>query len=150
MVCLDELDLKILHLLSRDSRLSYREVAKELGISHANVASRIKRLEEDKIIRGYTTILDPEYTDLYPLCIRISAKTGADLSMVGREIANLEQVYVVLRVSGDCDLLVLGMCKNRQEALHLISKISGIQGIEKVESHVVLETIKLAGVKLKN
>lgn len=147
---MDELDLKILHLLSRDSRLSYREVAKELGISHANVASRIKRLEEDKIIRGYTTILDPEYTDLYPLCIRISAKTGADLSMVGREIANLEQVYVVLRVSGDCDLLVLGMCKNRQEALHLISKISGIQGIEKVESHVVLETIKLAGVKLKN
>jgi DNA-binding Lrp family transcriptional regulator len=147
---LDALDLKILHLLSRDSRLSYREVAKELSISHANVASRIKKLEEAKIIRGYTTILDPEYTDLYSLCIRISAKTGVDLSVVGREIANLEQVYVVLRVSGDCDLLVLGMCKNRQEALDLISKISGIQGIEKVESHVVLETIKLAGVKMKN
>lgn len=86
---------------------------------------------------------------MYPLCIRISAKTGADLSAVGREIAVLDRVYVVLRVSGDCDLLVLGMCKNRQEALDLISKISGVQGIEKVESHVVLETIKLAGIKLK-
>ncbi|MEM2145340.1 MAG: AsnC family transcriptional regulator, partial [Candidatus Jordarchaeaceae archaeon] len=70
---MDELDLKILELLSSDSRLSFREVAKNLGVSHANVAARIKKLEEDKIIRGYTVILDPEYTNMYPLCIRISA-----------------------------------------------------------------------------
>ncbi|MEM3525822.1 MAG: Lrp/AsnC family transcriptional regulator [Candidatus Jordarchaeaceae archaeon] len=147
---MDELDLKILKLLSYDSRLSFREVAKELGVSHANVAARIKRLEEDKIIRGYTIILDPEYTNMYSLCIRISAKTGMDLSLIGRKIAELDKVYVVLRVSGDCDLLVLGMCKDRLEALDLISEISGIPGIERVESHVVLETIKLAGIKLKN
>lgn len=149
MVCLDELDVKILQMLSSDSRLSYRDIAKELGVSHANVSSRIKKLEEDKVIRGYITILDPEYMDTYSLCIRISAKTGADLTTIGREIAGFDRVYVVLRVSGDCDLLVLGMCKNRQEAIDLISKISGVQGIEKVESHVVLETIKLAGIKLK-
>lgn len=147
---LDELDLKILALLSHDSRLSFREVAKKLSVSHANVAGRIKKLEEDKIIRGYTVILDPEYTNMYPLCIRISAKTGVDLSVIGRKIADLDKAYVVLRVSGDCDLLVLGMCKNRREALDLISEISGIPGIEKVESHVVLETIKLSGKKLKN
>jgi len=149
VVCLDELDVKILQMLSSDSRLSYRDIAKELGVSHANVSSRIKKLEEDKVIRGYITILDPEYMDTYSLCIRISAKTGADLTTIGREIAGFDRVYVVLRVSGDCDLLVLGMCKNRQEAIDLISKISGVQGIEKVESHVVLETIKLAGIKLK-
>nr|MDO8081311.1 Lrp/AsnC family transcriptional regulator [Candidatus Freyarchaeota archaeon] len=146
---MDELDVKILQMLSSDSRLSYRDIAKELGVSHANVSSRIKKLEEDKVIRGYITILDPEYMDTYSLCIRISAKTGADLTTIGREIAGFDRVYVVLRVSGDCDLLVLGMCKNRQEAIDLISKISGVQGIEKVESHVVLETIKLAGIKLK-
>ncbi|MEM2985076.1 MAG: Lrp/AsnC family transcriptional regulator [Candidatus Jordarchaeaceae archaeon] len=147
---LDELDKKIVELLSADSRLSYREIAKKLGVSHINVSSRIKKLEDEKIIRGYTVILDPEYLNLYSLCIRISAKTGANLATVGREIASLPRVYVVLRVSGDCDLLVLGMCKDRQEALDLISKISSIKGIEKVESHVVLETIKLSGVKLKN
>ncbi len=147
---LDELDKKIVELLSLDSRLSYRDIAKKLGVSHANVSSRIKKLEDEKIIRGYTVILDPEYLNLYSLCIRISAKTGANLATVGREIASLPRVYVVLRVSGDCDLLVLGMCKDRQEALDLISKISSIKGIEKVESHIVLETIKLAGVKLKN
>ena len=147
---LDELDGKILQLLSDDSRLSYREIAKELGVSHANVSSRIKKMEEERVIRGYTTILDPEYLDLYSLCIRISTKTGADLSAIGREIASFDRVYVVMRVSGDCDLLVLGMCKNKQEAIDLISKISGVQGIDKVESHVVLEAIKLAGTNLKD
>lgn len=147
---LDELDKKIMGLLSTDSRLSYREIAKKLGVSHANVSSRIKKLEEDKVIRGYTTIVDPESFDIYSLCIRISAKTGSDLSVIGREIAGLDQVYVVLRISGDCDLLVLGMCRDRQQALDLISEISQIPGIEKVESHVVLETIKLAGINLKN
>lgn len=147
---LDELDGKILQLLSDDSRLSYREIAKELGVSHANVSSRIKKMEDERVIRGYTTILDPEYLNLYSLCIRISAKTGADLSAIGREIASFDRVYVVMRVSGDCDLLVLGMCKNKQEAIDLISKISGVQGIDKVESHVVLEAIKLAGINLKD
>jgi hypothetical protein len=42
------------------------------------------------------------------------------------------------------------MCKNKQEAIELISKISGVQGIDKVESHVVLEAIKLAGTNLKD
>lgn len=149
-MALDELDKRILELLSDDSRLSYREIAKTLGVSHANVSSRIKKLEDNKVIRGYTAILDPESFDIYSLCIRISAKTGADLSVIGANIANLDQVYVVLRVSGDCDLLVLGMCKDRQEAIDLIEKISRVEGIEKVESHVVLETIKLAGIKLKN
>jgi len=147
---LDEVDEEIIGLLSKDSRLSYREIAKMLGVSHTNVASRIKKLEEDRVIGGYTIITDPDYFELYPLCIRVSAKTGANLSRLGREIANMEQAYVVLRVSGDCDLLVLGMCKNKQEAIKLISKISKVKGIEKVESHVVLETIKLAGVKLKD
>jgi DNA-binding Lrp family transcriptional regulator len=62
-------------------------------------------MEEERIIRGYTTIIDPEYLDLYSLCIRISAKTGADPSAIGREIASFDRVYVVMRVSGDCDLL---------------------------------------------
>jgi len=149
ILVLEELDKKILELLSLDSRLSYRDIAKKLGVSHANVSSRIKKLEEENVIRGYTIILDPEYLNLYSLCIRIATKTGANLATIGREVASLPQVYVVLRVSGECDLLVLGMCKDRQEALELISKISNIKGIEKVESHVVLETIKLAGVKLK-
>ena len=146
---LDELDRKILALLSEDSRRSYREIAKHLGVSHANVSGRIKRLEEEGVIKGYTVILDPEVMNLYPLCLRISAGPRADLSEIGREVASLEKVHVVLRVSGDCELLALTMCEDRQEALNLLSEISGIAGVYKAESHVVLESLKLSGKNLK-
>jgi DNA-binding Lrp family transcriptional regulator len=56
---------------------------------------------------------------------------------------------VVLRVSGDCELLVLAMCEDRQEALELLNEISGIPGVDKAESHVVLETVKVSGKKMR-
>jgi len=149
MIELDEMDNTILRLLSEDSRRSYREIAKELGVSHANVSARIRRLEDTKVIRGYTVVLDPETLNLYPLCVRISAGPGADLSSIGRDVARLERSNVVLRVSGDCELLVLAMCEDRQEALELLNEISGIPGVDKAESHVVLETVKVSGKKMR-
>jgi Lrp/AsnC family transcriptional regulator for asnA, asnC and gidA len=146
---LDELDRRILALLSQDSRLSYREIAKQIGVSHANVSSRIRRLEEEGVIKGYTVILDPEVMNLYPLYLRISASPRADLSKIGSEIAKIDEAHVVLRVSGDCELLALTMCEDRHEALKVLSEISSIAGVEKAESHVVLESIKLSGKNLR-
>lgn len=149
MAEIDDLDREIIALLAADSRLSYRELAKRLGISHANVSTRIKRLEDQNIIQGYTAVLNPERLDLYPLCIRVSAGPGADFTEIGREIAELDITQVVLIVSGECELLTLAMCRDRQEAIELLSEISKIPGVDKAESHVVLETIKLGGRLLK-
>ena len=145
MVEIDKLDREILDILSEDSRLSYREVAKRLGVSHASVSTRIRRLEDEHVIRGYTTVVDPEYLGMYPMCVRISAGPGASFSDIGREVAKLRKAYVVLRVSGDCELLALGMCSDKREALEMLLEISKIEGIEKAECHVVLETLKMMG-----
>jgi Lrp/AsnC family transcriptional regulator for asnA, asnC and gidA len=147
---MDDLDRKILAILADDSRLSFREIAKQLDISHANVSGRIRRLEELSIIKGYTVITDPEVMDLYPLCIRVSAGAGSDLSKIGSEIANIDEAQVVMRVSGDCEILVLTMSDDRQEAMSTLQKISNIKGVDKAESHVVLESIKILGKTLKN
>jgi DNA-binding Lrp family transcriptional regulator len=139
----------IIKLLQKDSRQSYREIAKQLDISHVSVSSKIKALEERGIIKGYTTITDPDKLDSYPLCLRISAGNGGELSKIGDMIADFPEVDVVMRVSGDCELLALAMCDKRETALRLLDEISAIKGIDKVESHIVLEAIKLGGVKLK-
>ncbi len=51
---LDEYDLKILDLLSRNSRLTYSEIGKILGLTRQTVKSRILKLEDEGIIQGYT------------------------------------------------------------------------------------------------
>ena len=149
MVQREDLDDEIIRLLTQDSRLSYREIGKALDISHVNVSSRIKAMEEQGRIAGYTTIVNPDTRAQYPLCLRISAKSGDDLSEIGRNVAEHQEVSVVLRVSGECELLALAICPDREHAIRLLDEVAAISGIDKVESHVVLETIKLGGFKLK-
>ena len=144
-----DLDDEIIKLLQQDSRLSFREIAKQLDISHVSVSSKVKALEESGIIKGYTAVTDPDKLNNYPLCLRIAAGNGSDLSSIGEEIAEYPEVNVVMRVSGDCELLALAMCRNRESALKLLDEINKIKGIGKVESHIVLEAIKLGGVRLK-
>lgn len=57
---LDETDERILKNLLVDARQSARQLALKLGISTVTVLSRIKKLEKEKIIRGYTTIIDQD------------------------------------------------------------------------------------------
>lgn len=146
---IDDVDRKIIELLAVDARLSYRDIAKKLGASHANVSARIKRLEEGGVIKGYSVVVDPDAEGLYPLCLRISARSGHELSEIGRRVAEFPQVHVVMRVSGECELLALTLSADRQSALGLLAEINRIPGIEKAESHVVLESLKLSGFRLK-
>jgi len=147
---IDDLDRDILKLLQTDSRMSYREIAKAIDVSHVNVSSRIRALEESGVIRGYAVVTDPDALGSYPLCLRISAAPGGNLSKIGSRVADQGEVSVVMRVSGECELLALAMCRDKQSALELLDRINGIPGIEKAESHVVLEAIKLSGRKLKS
>ncbi|MFH8132262.1 MAG: winged helix-turn-helix transcriptional regulator, partial [Candidatus Aenigmatarchaeota archaeon] len=57
---LDKTDVKIIKLLLSNSRLSFREIARNLGLSVGTVINRIKILENEKIIKGYSVLLDHE------------------------------------------------------------------------------------------
>lgn len=149
MVQREDLDDEIIRLLQLDSRMSYREMAKTLDISHVSVSSRIKAMEAQGMIAGYTAVVNPDARGHYPLCLRISAEPGGDLSEIGGKVADHEEVSVVLRVSGECELLALAVCPGREGAVRLLDEIGAIPGIGKAESHIVLETIKLSGRKLR-
>ncbi len=146
---IDSVDKQILEALAKDARLSYRDIAKMLGLSHASVSVRIKRLEDGGVIKGYAAVINPDAEGLYPLCLRISAKSGYELGEIGKRVAEFPEVYVVMRVSGECELLALTLSSDRQAALELLAKINRVKGIEKAESHVVLESIKLSGFSLR-
>jgi Lrp/AsnC family leucine-responsive transcriptional regulator len=61
---LEETDAEILRLLSRDGRMSFTDLAKETGLSVSAVHSRVRRLEQRGVIRGYRADVDPEALDL--------------------------------------------------------------------------------------
>lgn len=61
---MEETDAEILRLLSRDGRMSFTDLAKQTGLSVSAVHSRVRRLEQRGVIRGYRAEIDPDALDL--------------------------------------------------------------------------------------
>jgi Lrp/AsnC family leucine-responsive transcriptional regulator len=54
----DDLDLKILQLLQKDAKQTYEQIGEKLNRSQSTIRDRIKKMEEDRTILGYSAIVD--------------------------------------------------------------------------------------------
>ena len=138
----DETDEKILKNLLVDARLSARQLALKLGMSTVTILSRIKKLEKEKIIQGYTVILDHEKLG-YSLTaiIEIIAKNDRVVD-VEDEISKFENVCGVYDVTGSTDTLVVAKFKERNELSKFVKSLAAISNVENTITHVVLNTAK--------
>ncbi len=57
---IEEIDRKILNVLNRDARMSFRRIAKELKISPTTLYNKVKKLEKSGVLKGYIPIIDKE------------------------------------------------------------------------------------------
>ncbi|MCE9653258.1 MAG: Lrp/AsnC family transcriptional regulator [Nitrosarchaeum sp.] len=139
---LDKTDERILKNLMVDARLSARQLALKLGISTVTVLSRIKKLEKEKIIKGYTALIDHEKLG-YNLTaiIEIIAKKDKIID-IEAELSKLENVCGVYDITGNTDTLVIAKFKSRNELSEFVKRIASIQNIENTITHVVLNTAK--------
>ena len=139
---MDELDLKILGELLRDGRQSFREIARNLGIATGTVLTRIKNLERQGVIKGYTVILDHEKLGYeLTVVVEITVSKGKLLE-VDREIAKKPNVCAVYDVTGLTDAIVVAKFKNREELSRFTKSLLSIPHVERTNTHLVLTTIK--------
>ena len=139
---LDETDVEILKALTLDARLSSRQIAKQCGVSIGTVLSRIKRMENEGIIRGYSALLDQEKLG-YELTVvsEITVSKGRLLE-VENEIARLSNVCCVYDVTGLIDAVIIAKFKNREELGKFTKRLLAIPYVERTNTHVVLTSIK--------
>jgi len=138
----DEIDLKLLNILGRNARASYRELAKELGVSVATVSYRISRLQRNGFIKGFTVLLDYQkigydITAVIGLVIR-----EGRLLEVQKELANEPNVVAVYDVTGEVDSIVIARFRDRHELSQFVKKVLKMPYVERTSTHVVLETVK--------
>ena len=139
---LDETDEKILKNLLVDARQSARQLALKLGMSTVTILSRMKKLEKEKIIRGYTTIIDHEKIG-YSLTaiIEIIAKNDKVVE-IEDEIAKFENVCGVYDITGSTDTIIIAKFKQRKGLSRFVKEIATIPNVENTITHVVLNTAK--------
>jgi len=139
---LDETDQKILKNLMVDARQSARQLALKLGMSTVTILSRIKKLEKEQIIKGYTAIIDHEKIG-YALTaiIEIIAKNDK-IEEIENEISKFENVCGVYDVTGTTDTLIIAKFKERNELSKFVKGLAAITNVENTITHVVLNTAK--------
>jgi len=137
---LDELDMKLLYELTKDSSISVPNLSKKLGINASVLYSRIKRLMKKKLIKKFTIEIDETL-----LGIGVKATVGINRDpklkeSIHKHLMETPEVVSISEITGRFDIMVRVYADNL-EALHtvVIEKIGKIDGIQNTETFVELQ-----------
>lgn len=139
---LDEVDREILSLIVEDSRKSYREIAKTLGISVGTAYNRVKRLEESRIIKAYTALVDHAKIGYELTALILIQAEGGHLLNVEAEAAKLDAVACVYDITGDFDIAIIARFKNSSELNTFIKSMLKNPYVRRTVTNVVLNIVK--------
>ncbi|MAK20671.1 MAG: AsnC family transcriptional regulator [Euryarchaeota archaeon] len=139
---LDDIDKKIIKVLEDDARTSLRKISELVDVSLGTVSNRVKRMEKNGIIRGYSVILDPDKIGWeLNVVIGLRIQKGR-LIEIQERIAKDSRVHGVYDVTGDFDSMVIARAKNRKDLDDLSKNVLSIDGVERSITHLVLNTVK--------
>jgi len=139
---LNKTDSALITALNDDGRASQRELASSTKVALGTVSNHLKKLESEKIIRGYLPDIDPEkvgFTLTAVMHVRISK---GHIMEVQSSIAEHPRVFGVYDVTGEWDSMVLARFTNREEMDSFIKTALSQKNIERTNTSLVLNTVK--------
>ena len=135
-------DSELLSQLSKNGKASQRDLSKETGLALGTVNTHIKKLEKEKIIKGYFADIDPEKVGFNLTAIINLRIKKCTLMDVQATIANHSRVFGIYDVTGEWDSLILARFKNREEMDNFIKTTLSQKHIERTSTSLVLNTVK--------
>ena len=142
IVTLDEIDIRILRKLISDARLSYRNIAEQIGVSPPTVLARVEKLEKNKIIKSYSALLDHEKLgyDLTAI-IEVTAIKNKVVE-VERVLSKYGNVCAIYDITGLTDMIIVAKFRNRKELSNFVKKELSIPSVQRTNTHLVFTTVK--------
>ncbi|MCD6312907.1 MAG: Lrp/AsnC family transcriptional regulator [Thaumarchaeota archaeon] len=135
-------NLKLIKFLMENSRRSYVELARLLGITEAAVRKRVKRLEELGIIRKYTIEVDPKKLGYELICfIGIDVAPERYVKLIN-DLRERPEVIKLYSTSGDHTILAECWFKNLEDLTQFMEGLESCPGVTRVCPAVVLQRIK--------
>lgn len=140
---MDEKDRKIIAALRENAKMPIRKISKRVHITESAIRKRVKRLEREGVIEGYTVVANPS-----KLGYSTMAVVGLDVEpekcrMVIKELTSLEDVKRLAILAGEHTIMGEVLARDNKELTDIVlRKIGGIEGVTKVHTSVILERIK--------
>ena len=143
---LDRIDKNILRALQENGRISYVDLADQVGLSTTPCMERVKRLEREGIIQGYSAVLNPKQLRAGLLVfveISLYSKSADIFDEFRQAVGNLPNVLECHLVSGDFDYLIKARISEMASYRELLGDILlKLPGVRDSKSYIVMEEVK--------
>ncbi len=139
---MDQTDQALIALLRKDARMTVAALAARLGVSRGTVTNRLRKLEDDQVIVGYTVKLRP---DAQPDRIRAWMGVMVEGNQTRRVIASLlgePGVAALHDTNGRWDLLAELEARSMGELAEILERVRLIGGIRTTETNILLATYR--------
>lgn len=140
---MDNIDIKILSCLTKNARANASEIAEIVDLSVSAIIERIKKLENNGTILGYTAILNPqtigkEISAIVSVVLEHTRFNEAFLNTVKSNPNVLECVLV----TGEYDYSIKVVAENMPELEKVLYELKGNEGVSKFKTSIIISTIK--------
>jgi len=135
-IALDPVDLAILDGLQEEGRRSYRQIARDAGVSEGTVRTRVRRLEDAGILR-VIAFVDPSRLGSSVLALVLVRVATAEHDAVVRSLADLPEATYVSSLVGRADVYIQIICRDNESLWNLVSGIRALPGV--LETETMLE-----------
>jgi len=136
---LDDVDLRIIDLLKRNSRMSFIEIGKRVGLSEGAVRRRVKLLVERGVIKRFTIELSKDYV----ITVTFLTLDRGDLAEeVIEKISKIPDVESVYELTGRFDAMVMISAGGVSSLNECIDKIRRVRGVKHTETAVILRIVE--------
>jgi Lrp/AsnC family leucine-responsive transcriptional regulator len=143
---LSRIDVKILNILQQEGRITYSALAERVGLTTTPCVERVKRLEKEGFIKGYSAVVTPEYLDAGLIVFvqisldRTSKQTFNDFRDAVMLLPEVQECYLV---SGNFDYLVKARMADMQAYRTFLEEtLLSVPGVRGSTSIVVMEAVK--------
>ena len=140
---LDNMDSEILSMLTESGRDSFGELSKKLDISEKTVKKRIKKLEEEGIIKGYTARVNPEIVSRKMTAFLKIETELPNIQDLARKLREFNKVCEIHKTARGTDVLLKVRDKNRKSISRFVEqKLSTFENVKDVKITMAIETYK--------
>lgn len=141
---------EILEILEKNARMDEEQIAVMLDKSVEEVRAAIKRLEDESVILGYTTLVNWEKTNIESITalieVKVTPQRGEGFDKVAERIYRYPEVKACYLMSGGFDLTVIVEGKSMKEvALFVAEKLAPLESVVSTSTHFVLKKYKDKG-----
>jgi len=153
VIRMDETDAFIVKRMTEDARVSFRKMAKELGVSPDTVISRYKALQEKGVIRGSTVVINPKkigykgmaafMVDTSPTNIIGTEANQHTVSSIVETVIKMPDIILATKTVGDHDLLAIAVIRDVEHLIETGRDIAKLPGVKDLRVSFWVEKAEL-------